>query len=150
MLGFLGTLLFGATYTGAWIHDDNKEKERRQSAQENKRDFYTDKRGIMRHTSTGRKFTKEEVHERLFGGREEQREREEAEIKDRFDERYYAVKTPIPGDIFTYEVFLTEEEAIEYKNKCEAEGKKIRVGITKISRAYWESENRKCRYNLHF
>ena len=142
MLGFLGMMLFGIAYAGSWISDDNKEKQRRQSARENSRDFYYDKSGIMRHVNSGRKFSKEEVHNKFFPGKRREIDNE------LFENKYFAVLNPYKSN--TQEVFDTYDKAKEYINICKMRNKSVVDEPWNICR--WIIENKKSKFTfiLHF
>ena len=65
MLGILGTLLFGATYTGTWINEEQKEQERYKKAKENGDKTYIDKYNNLRNTATRKKYSTEDSRNNL-------------------------------------------------------------------------------------
>lgn len=65
MLGILGTLLFGAVYTGAWMSEEQKEQERYKKAKENGDSIYIDKHNNLRNTSTRKRYSTEDSRNQL-------------------------------------------------------------------------------------
>ena len=61
MFGLIGLLINGITYTVGWIRDEQQEQHSRQSSKERGLDWYYDKHGRQRWTSTGRKRTPQEI-----------------------------------------------------------------------------------------
>lgn len=146
MLRFLGTLLFGAAYTGGWIQDKNNEQTRRQNAKNNKIPFYYDKDGIMRHSGSGKKYTKEEVHILFNGNKEEEKQKRKKAYKEKFELRYFAVLNPYKH--FVKDVFLSYEEANDYIKRCKDDGKIMKDEPEMLSKAHLETKY--FTYNLHF
>ena len=65
MLGILGTLIFGITYTGAWINENQKEEKRYGIAKENKNKLYVDKHNSLRHTDTRKRYNTDDSHKEI-------------------------------------------------------------------------------------
>ena len=146
MFGLIGSLIYGVVYASAWSYEENKEQSRRQNSKNNSVPFYYDKKGIMRHTSNGKKYTTEEVHVLIHGNKEQEKKERDQKYKQRFDRKYYAVLNPYQH--FTQEVFLTYEEAKQYIYNCINDGKSINTEPWEISSAHLDQTQFK--YNLHF
>ena len=117
MLGMIGALIFGVVYAGAWMADENKEQRSRIQAKNNNSKYYFDKNGIMRHIKGGRKYTVQEISD-TFNNKEELERK-----KQFYKKEYWGVTNLLDGTISDglIELFLTEQEAIEYKDKIKKE-----------------------------
>lgn len=112
MFGVIGGIIFGVVAVGAWISEDEREQKARSHARNTNSKYYFDKNGKMRWVRTGKKLTPDEIHN-TFWNKEEAEKR-----KEYFKKEYWAVDNLLSGDIddCVIEVFLTEEDAIKYKN----------------------------------
>ena len=61
MFGLISLLINGIAYTVGWAKDEQREQHSRQSSKERGLDWYYDKNGRQRWTSTGRKRTPQEI-----------------------------------------------------------------------------------------
>lgn len=144
MFGFIGAALFGIIYAGAQISDSNASKNLREKARQSGSEGYFDVNGVRRHTSNGRRYTREELHREMFPETLEERlAKRDREIHDMFDNIYYGVDSPT--EFLETEVFLTEEEARKYLE----ENRNIKcTHIFKVSK--WQIEKGIKKYNRHF
>lgn len=101
MLGLLGAILFGTVYTGAWLHEDEKEGRHRKNSRENGIPFYYDKFGNMRHVGSGIKYTIDEIEAYFHRGDQQK--------KDLNERRYYLVICS-----FKYHVFNSYNDALQF------------------------------------
>ena len=65
MLGLLGTLIFGVTYTGTWINENLKEEKRYKIAKENRSKLYVDKHNSLRCTNTRKRYNSDNSREEI-------------------------------------------------------------------------------------
>lgn len=112
MFGVIGTVIFGIVAVGAWISEETREHNSKSNAKNIGSKYYFDKNGRMRWVNGKRKFTPEEIHN-IFWDEENVNKR-----NDYYEKKYWVVKDLLNGGIndCTIEVFLTEKEAVEYKN----------------------------------
>ena len=127
MLGILGAIAFGVVAAGAWASASATESKHRQNSRANHYDFYFDKNGRMRHTSTGLRYTPEEVsrafHPVSLQDRLNEYDRKCAEFKR---PQFYCTQVHSVDHFF-----LTKEEALEfvenYNKDMEYDFQKIKV-----------------------
>lgn len=112
MFGFIGAAIFGVVAFGAWISEENRENHSRDYAKNNKSKYYFDKDGRMRWVNNNKKLTPDEVHSTFWNLEEEKKQH------DYYHKEYWGVNNYLDGDYNNYniELFLTKEEAENYKN----------------------------------
>lgn len=154
MFGLIGAAIFGIVATGAWIKDEQYEQSRRKNARINGNNIYIDKNGRLRNTITGRKLTKEEIHQAFFNDEEAKKRREY------YENKYWGVKDLLHYDMTQYviELFVTEKEAEEFANKIRTEmsrNENLKTRITYVnvatySQAYIDGLNNNICWNHEF
>lgn len=110
MFGLLGTLLYGLVYGHAWSKADEVEQKSRTQSMQSGYKYYTDKKGRMRNTITGKKCTSEEVYKHMFPVSIKEKERQYDKISyNLFKKQFYCVP-----DSPNFHFFLSYEEANEF------------------------------------
>lgn len=84
MFGIIGAALFGTVAYGAWAKSNSVQNEQRNQAKKDNSDCYIDRNGILRHSNTGFKYTKQDFVKQDGFSR---RERLEIDYKE-FVEQY--------------------------------------------------------------
>ena len=112
MLGMIGATIFGIVAVGAWISEENREEQARNHAKSINSKYYFDKDGKMRWIKNNKKLTSNEIHD-TFWNTEGNEKKQEYHHKE-----YWGVNNLLNGDLYSYtlELFLTKEEANEYKH----------------------------------
>lgn len=82
MFGVFGSIIYGIAYVIGWSQDERIEQHTRQDSRNKNIDYYYDKRGRRRWTTTGKKQTPQEILKNL----ETIQEKREAEKRDAMEQ----------------------------------------------------------------
>ena len=154
MFGIIGAFIYGLVYGGAWLYDDSTERKARDNSQKDGCEFYFDKHGRMRHTSTGKRYSTAEVHEKFFKHKNDKIEeikKKKEQIEERSKNKYFGVKI-YNGSRYEIHVFDKEIEAKRFCVESKKRGDNVELRFKMISDAMLDDKGLQFidRYIIHF